>query len=119
MLLIVFLIVSTGAISAYARSRGGKPYLWGTLSVAGCLLIQFGGGFILAALHIPLDADAPWIILGMSCGWVGLMALCTRFLIGMNRPRPSGMWSCPNCSFLNQHYAVVCEACSQPYAQKN
>ena len=118
MLLIAFLILSTGAISAYARSRGGNPYFWGTLSVLGFLLFQFGGGSILAALHFALDDDTPWIVLAMSCGWVGLMALCSRFLIGMNRPKPSGMWSCPNCTFLNQHYAVVCEACSQPYAPK-
>jgi hypothetical protein len=46
------------------------------------------------------------------------MAFCTRFLLGIGRAKPSGMWSCPNCKYLNQHYAVVCEACSQPYAAK-
>ena len=119
MALIVFLILSTGAITAYARSRGGNPVLWTTLSVAGFLLIEFLGPLVLAVLNIPIDETASWILLGLSCGWVGLMAICTRFLVGMNRPRPSGMWSCPNCKYLNQHYAVVCEACSLPFAAKS
>jgi hypothetical protein len=49
--------------------------------------------------------------------WVGVIAVCTRFLIGMSREKPGGMWSCPNCKYLNQHYAVVCEACQQPFGK--
>jgi hypothetical protein len=115
---IVLLIISTGGIAAYARGRGGNPYLWGTLSVAGFLLIQLGGAVILGLLGIVPDADSHWVILALSFAWVGVMAFCTRFLLGIGRAKPSGMWSCPNCKYLNQHYAVVCEACSQPYAAK-
>jgi len=116
---IVFLIISTGGIAAYARGRGGNPYLWGTLSVAGYLLIQLGGAMILGLLHIAPDAESQWVLLAFSFGWVGIIALCTRFLLGIGRAKPSGMWSCPNCKYLNQHYAVVCEACRQPYATKS
>jgi hypothetical protein len=35
MLTILFLIITTGGIAAYARARGGNPYLWGALSVVG------------------------------------------------------------------------------------
>jgi hypothetical protein len=52
MLEIVFLLVTTGGIAAYARGRGGNPWLWGTISVAGHLLIQFFGGLALALLHL-------------------------------------------------------------------
>src|SRR5215475_6158988 len=118
MLIIVFLLLSTGAIAAYARSRGGNPFVWGAISVAGFLLIQFAGGYILGLLHIAADGDSSWLLVAISVGWVGIIAFCTRFLLGAGRPKPSGMWSCPNCKYLNQHYAVVCEPCSRPYASK-
>ena len=118
MLQIIFLIVSTGAIAAYARTRGGNPWLWGTLSVAGFLLIQFFGVILLRALGIAVDADAGWVLLAISFAWVGIIALCSRFLLGMGRLKPGGMWSCASCNYLNQHYAVICEACSKPYAPK-
>lgn len=118
MLAIIFLIITTGGIAAYARARGGNPYLWGTVSVVGFVAFQLFGGFLLALFHIPLDADSGWILLGLSFAWVGIVAIFTRFLLGMGRAKPSGMWSCPNCRYLNQPYAVVCEACSAPYVEK-
>jgi hypothetical protein len=125
---ILFLFISTGGIAAYARARGGNPYLWGTISVAGFLLIQFLGGLVLGTLGLPRRMasanptrlfwieNAQLIVVVLSYAWVGGVALCTRFLIGRGGEKPSGMWSCPNCKYLNQHYAVVCEACQQPYS---
>jgi hypothetical protein len=115
MLEIVFLIVTTGGIAAYARGRGGNPWLWGTISVAGHLLIQFFGGFVLALLHRSSDPDANTVIFIASYAWVGVVAFGTRFLLGSGREKPSGMCSCSNCKYLNQRYAVICEACSQPF----
>jgi hypothetical protein len=60
---ILLFVLTTGGITAFARGRGGKPWLWGYA-------------------------------------------------------KPDGMWSCKNCSYLNKQYAVVCEACRQPYASK-
>jgi hypothetical protein len=113
---ILFLFISTGGIAAYARARGGNPYLWGTISVAGFLLVQFLGGVVLGTLGLARDENAQLMVIVLSYAWVGAVALCTRFLIGRGGEKPSGMWSCPNCKYLNQHYAVVCEACKQPYA---
>jgi hypothetical protein len=114
---ILFLILSTGGIAAFARGRGGNPWLWGTLSVAGHLLIQFLGGIIIGYYRIPADSDAQLILTVASYAWVGVVAFCTRFVLGSGREKPSGRWSCSNCRYLNQHYAVICEACQQPYGK--
>jgi hypothetical protein len=50
--------------------------------------------------------------------WVAIIAFCARFLLGMGHAKPDGMWSCKNCTYLNKQYAVICEACQQPYSQK-
>ncbi len=114
---ILFLILSTGGIAAFARGRGGNPWLWGTLSVAGHLLIQFFSGILIGYYRVPADSDAQLIATVASYAWVGVVAFCTRFLLGSGREKSSGMWSCSNCRYLNQHYAVVCEACQQPYGK--
>jgi len=84
--------------------------------VVGHLLIQFVGGMILGAFGYARNQDAIWILVVVSWVWIGVIALCTRFLLGIRREKPSGMWPCPNCKYLNQHYAVICEACQQPSA---
>src|SRR5215210_3385224 len=38
-----------------------------------------------------------------------------RFLVGRNRPSPTGSWICTNCSFTNAQHANICEACQQPW----
>ncbi len=55
-----------------------------------------------------------WGSLGVG---LGIIAFCARFLLGRSLEKPSGMWSCANCKYLNQHYAVICEACKQPYTK--
>jgi hypothetical protein len=114
MLEIIFLIVSCGGISAYARARGGNPVLWGAVAGAGYVIIIW---IVPMFLTLPAESDARlWIILG-AFGWVGAIALVTRFGIGSGRKKPSGMWNCPNCRYLNQHYAVICEACKHPFGE--
>ena len=118
MLQIFLLIVTTGGIAAYARGRGGNPWLWGTLSVVGHLLIQFLGGFTLGLLGRANDENALLALAILSWVWVGIIAFCARFLLGIGMQKPDGMWSCSNCKYLNQRYAVICEACRQPYGKK-
>jgi len=114
---IIALIATTGGIAAYARARGGNPWLWGSLSVVGHLFIQFVGGMILGVLGYARNQDTIWILVVISWAWIGVIALCARFLLGIRLEKPSGMWSCPNCKYLNQHYAVICEACQRPYGK--
>jgi hypothetical protein len=112
MLEIVFLIVTTGGIAAYARGRGGNPWLWGTISVAGHLLIQF---LVLALLQEEQRSRRQYghfhrlLRLG-RCGraWHSIFA-------GERPGKAVGHMQLFNCKYLNQHYAVICEACSQPF----
>jgi hypothetical protein len=115
---IFLLIITTGGIAAYARGRGGNPWLWGSLSVVGHLLIQFLGAFVIAALGFARDETAQLLLVIFSWLWIAIIAFCARFLLGMKMEKPDGMWSCPNCKYLNQRYAVICEACRQPYGKK-
>jgi hypothetical protein len=112
------LFITTGGIAAYARGRGGNPWLWGSFSVVGHLLIQFVGGFALEFVGRSRDTNGLLGIAIASWAWIGIVAFCARFLLGMGRERPEGMWSCKNCKYLNQRYAVICEACREPYGKK-
>lgn len=118
MLQIFLIFVTTGGIAAYARGRGGNPWLWGSLSVVGHLLIQFFGGFLIALLRQQSNENASLAVGIAAWLWVGVIAFCARFLLGMGLEKPDGMWSCKNCKYLNQRYAVICEACSQPYGKR-
>ena len=114
---IVLLVVAAGGIAAYARGRGGNPYVWGSVGVGGYIVIAYVGPIVLASLGHPLDPDSRlWFFVG-AVAWIGIVAFCARFLLGRTREKPSGMWSCPNCKYLNQSYAVMCEACRQPYGK--
>jgi hypothetical protein len=115
---IVLLIAVTGGICAFARGRGGNPVVWGSWTVGGYAFITYVGPMILAALGRPLSTDSRVWLFVVAAAWIGVVAFCARFLLGRNREKPSGMWSCKNCKYLNQQYAVICEACQQPYAQK-
>jgi hypothetical protein len=114
---IVLLIVAAGGIGAYARGRGGNPIVWGSLGVGGYVVIAYLGPVIIASFARPVDPDYRlWLVAG-GAAWLGVIAFCARFLLGRTLEKPSGMWSCSNCKYLNQHYAVICEACRQPYAK--
>lgn len=114
MLEIVFLIISGGAVASYARTRGGQPAIWGTVAIAGYVLFLYVLPFVLKPAP---DSDTHIWLLAGGLGWVGAVAFCARFLLGAGSKKPSGMWTCPSCKFLNQHYAVFCEACKQPYGE--
>jgi hypothetical protein len=118
MLEIFLLVITTGGIAAYARGRGGNPWIWGSLSVVGHLLIQFLGVLVLAFFGKQIDETATLGVGIASWIWVGIIAFCARFLLGMSLEKPDGMWSCSNCRYLNQRYAVICEACQTPYGKK-
>lgn len=118
---ILLLILTTGGITAFARGRGGKPWLWGTLTVVGYFLVPF----VVTIIAILLGADPRSVqenkyvwFYASAIVWVAILAFCARFLLGRGYAKPDGMWSCKNCSYLNKQYAVVCEACRQPYASK-
>ncbi len=118
---IILLIVVTGGIAAFARGRGGKPWLWGTLTVVGYFLVPFLVSFfavLLGADPKGVKEDAQLWFFGSAIAWVAVLAFCARFVLGRNYTKPDGMWSCANCKYLNKQYAVICEACRTPYGNK-
>lgn len=114
---IVLLIVAAGGIGAYARGRGGNAIVWGTIGVGGYVLVAYLGPVIMASLGRPLDPDSRIWLIAVAAAWLGIVAFWARFLLRRTREKPSGMWSCPNCKYLNQQYAVLCEACQAPYGK--
>jgi len=118
---IILLIVVTGGIASFARARGGKPWLWGTLTVAGYFLVPLLVVFFAAMFGADpkaLRVDSPLWFFVSAVAWVAVLGFCARFLLGRNYAKPDGMWSCSNGTYLNQRYAVSCEASKQPYASK-
>jgi hypothetical protein len=111
---IILLIVAGSTIAAYARARGGNPWFWGSLAMGGYFVLAYVAPVF---LRVSPDSDARIWTLGAALAWVGVVAFCARFLLGAGAKKPSGMWTCPNCKYLNQHYAVICEACKHPYGQ--
>jgi hypothetical protein len=111
---IVLLIASISAIATIARRRGSDTVLWGGLALGGYLLIIFSGGAL--ATHFISADDAKLYLEIAAWFWVGGMFLLVRFAIGATKVKPDGMWSCPDCRYLNAANAIVCEACGKPYA---
>lgn len=120
MLEIALLIAATAGIAAFARGRGGKPWLWGTLTVVGYFVVPLLVRFLALNLGAnPLDLGENgqlWFFIS-ALSWVAVIAFCARFLLGRGYEKPSGMWSCANCKYLNKQYALICEACQQPYGK--
>lgn len=119
---IILLIAATSGIVSYARGRGGNPWLWGTLTILGYFLVPYLVAFVFTLSGTVSGSrkdDAQLLYFVSSLAWVALLAFCARFLLGREHNQPSGMWSCPNCRYLNQHYSVICEACQKPYGEKS
>ena|SRR5580704_6804504 len=114
MLEFIFLLIACGGIATFARARGGNPFLRALVAGAGYAAIVW---IVPLFVRLPADSNAQIWLLIAAFGWVGAIALVTRFALGSGRKKPSGMWNCPNCRFLNQHYAVVCDACKRPYGE--
>ena len=118
---IVLLVVATSGIASFARGRGGNPWLWGAMTVVGYFAVPFLVAFVAAMFGVNpshLKEDAQVLFFISAIAWVAVLAFCARFLLGRKYANPGGMWSCPNCKYLNQPYAVICEACRQPYQAK-
>jgi len=58
-----------------------------------------------------------YCFLGLAGAWLALVTIYIWIFVGRKRVKPSGMWSCPNCKYLNKEYALVCEACGQSFQQ--
>jgi hypothetical protein len=118
--LTVALIASTATIASLARARRENAMFWGGVCAGGFLLLPVLVMFVL----VPKFMDAtfarerrPFWFVVSTVLWVGGLALYLRFFAGRKRTQPDGMWTCPNCTFLNKEYELACEACSQPYSK--
>ena len=117
-ILIAALVAWTVTIAGLARARRENPLFWGGICAAGFLLMPALVMFVL----VPKFMDAtfarerrPFWFIVSTVLWVGFLALYLRFFAGGRLPKPGGMWSCPNCKYLNQERALICEACQQPF----
>ena len=118
---IILVIVVTGGMASFARAPGGKPWLSGTLTVVGYFLLPFLVTFFAAAFAADpkgVKENAQLWFFVSAVARVAVLAFCARFLLGRGYTKPDGMWSCSNGKYLNQQYAVICEASKQPYASK-
>lgn len=111
MLEIIGLGVSLGAIAGFARGRGVSPVVCVSVALVGFLAIGFFGRWFVGRSESPLVVWV-WVC---EWAWVGAVAFYVRFVIGAGRPKPDGTWVCKDCLYSNQKYAVVCEACQQPW----
>jgi len=115
---ILLLIAAVTAIVSYARARGGNPWVWGVLAGVGYLVVPIVVVFVAAITGVyrhPTREQSQFWFFVVAIAWIALLAFCARFLLGLKRSRPGGMWSCPHCKYLSQPCAVICEACRQPY----
>ena len=94
MLEIALLIAATAGIAAFARGRGGKPRLWGTLMVVGYFVVPFLVRFLalkLAASPLDISENGQLLFFISAVSWVAIVAFCARFLLGRGYEKPSGM----------------------------
>jgi hypothetical protein len=110
MIEIFLLIGAVSGIASFARGRGGSPWLWGTVAVLGYVFTLLVGSALTRSQY-------PFAIAVVAWGWIGGVALYTRFMLARGRGGPSGSWTCPECKVLNRSYAVLCEACGEPYVE--
>ena len=114
MLEVFFLIITASGIAGYARGRGGNPWVWGSAAIVGYVFVVY---VLRVFIRTTPGSDAGVLFVWGGVAWVGVIAFCTRFVLGSTRKKPSSMWTCPNCKYLNQRYAVFCEACKHPYGE--
>jgi hypothetical protein len=105
---LILLAAAIAGIASLARGRGGNPWFFGILAGGGWLV-----GTVIARLVFGPQSVAIFVI---PWAFVGLAAFNARFVLGATRPKPDGMWTCPDCHTLNDSSYVVCEACQRPWA---
>ena len=114
------LFVAIAAISSFARARGGSASYCGGITALGCVLLTLFV-FLFAGRIDPdpstRNETAMYCFLGLAGAWLALATVYVWIFVGRNRVKPSGMWSCPNCKYLNKEYALICEACGQSFQQ--
>jgi hypothetical protein len=117
-ILALALVASTSAIAGLARARGENALFWGGINAAGFLFLPVFVMFVLVPKYFdPFVAPEHrpfWFFVSVVL-WVASLAVYIRFFSGRKRAHPNGMWTCPNCSYLNKEYALVCEACERPF----
>ncbi len=117
---LVAVIAATSAIAALAKARGAEPIFWAGVTLLGApvfalivlFLVEYFGEY-----PSIVNPESTFYLIISIVVWFALVALYVRFWVGHRRANPHAMWSCPNCRYLNQHYAVVCEACNQPFQE--
>ncbi len=121
MFAIILLIAATTGVVAVARRRGGNPWLWGVLTIVAFFAVPFLLGGLLGATGVFRRMSPDDVTIAGAIGqWggVGLVFLAARFWLGGGQASAGSIWVCPNCKYLNQPGATICEACKAPYAAK-
>lgn len=112
------LFVAIAAISSLARARGGNALYWAGITALGCAVLAVSVMVFSARIDPDLstrDETAVYSYLGLAGAWLALVTMYVWVFLGRKRAKPAGMWSCPNCKYLNKEYALVCEACEAPF----
>ena len=119
MLEIVAFIATVIGIGALARKRGSSPIVWPLAAAVGAFAIAFifapiVNSSVIRNLELPnLTVFIPTLA---AWSWMGIVAVYVRFGIGVGKPQPQGMWTCPECKSLNQQHALFCDACREPWS---
>jgi hypothetical protein len=117
-LIFAVLFVAIAAISSFARARGGNALYWAGITAGGCAVLALSVIFFSARIDPDLstrDETAVYSYLGLAGAWLSVVTIYVWVFLGRKRVKPAGVWSCPNCKYLNKEYALVCEACQAPF----
>src|SRR5437016_12706701 len=98
---IILLILVTGGVASFARSRGGK--LWLRRTLAGYFLGPFVVTFfavVLSAYPKGVKENAELWFFVSAVAWVAVLAFCARLLLGGGYAKPHGMFLRPTCTHL-------------------
>jgi hypothetical protein len=114
------IIAATAAITALAKARGADPVFWSAVTLIGApffsvlvlFLVEYFGEY-----PTIVNPESTFYLIISAGAWFAFVALYVRFWVGRRRASPHAMWSCPNSRYLNQPYALICEACNQPFQE--
>lgn len=108
---IVIVGIACGGVATLARGRGASAELAGGIAAGGYIIFRLSTLFLWPDW---VELMYPAMLLGWA--WIGAVTLFVRFVIGAGLPKPDSRWNCPDCRYLNNQSAVVCEACRRPWA---